>query len=1197
MTITVSDADFLQWLKRGAPNLTILAEPRIVYQRSGAPAEDILYLSDRPFKSKLSDTVPSRQYRDWIKSAPTFARGIDATQLGGRGVSEVGSLDFNNADGAVDGLLNSIIDGHEVPFYIGDFDWGRDDFRLVNVAVMLTFRCNDDKSASISLKDRGLLLDTSIIGTTIPSGPNAGKPRPVLFGQVLNLDLTPYLLDEANLIYGINSYAMYDFTRVLDLRTAGISLLGTPFLVDNTQMTADAATNIITKNGHGLVVDDVIYFSGNIFDGLESLTQYWIIAANLTTNTFQVSRTRGGTAEDITGTTFSDVTTIYKRRFLVDIGAATAQLSSKPSQLTADIRSTGPSGNALLQGIPHIGFQYILDNYTSLVAADRDQASFDALVAEEIDDQIQWGTAVLDRANVMDILDLIATLTNSWYSWTYEGKLKVGKFDLQNLDSVTPIDTITDVVGEPMCENLEIRFGKIILDSNRNVVVQSSGLAAGVSAFDASRWSQNFQLRVKTTDNGLTDYDSSYWRYHKTAVDSEPMETALFAQATGAQHLCDERTLLFKPFVRRFSCVVGLEKYQLNPGDPVKVFYPRYGLSGGQMFRVLSINVRLSDREIDLVLVRHAAADFLRSSSFTKPNPPTGVTAEGGNGQATITWVPPDLDGGSSITEYLITSLPGGIQARGLPLLVNGVMAMVMSGLTNLTSYTFTVVATNSIGTSDPSAASNAITPDTQKFPPQPPIIGAPTRGNAQVSVAFTPPTDDGGRPITLYEVLSTPGSFMASGAGSPIVVTGLVNGTNYTFKVRAKNVIGYSPYSGDSVVAKPATVPNAPSRPSISPGNGAVTVSWLTPPSGGEPITQYTVRVFRVSDNVQVGSGTSANLTKSVTGLTNGVAVYATVEATNLIGTGAASSNSVAVTPDAVLNPPDAPTAPSGARGDTQVTVSWSAPFNGGSTILDYTVSTYNGSTLVRSDTTTGLSVVVTGLVNGQSYTFKVKARNAVGSSADSPASAAVVPARAPNLSSLAYVTAVAGNAQATVSIPGGMDTGGDAVSQIRVTSTPGNITADFANPATVSVLGGSVVVPGLTNGIQYTFKVTATNSVGTSAPSAASNSVTPVVPSHQVAAPDIYNNALSPNPAVGSSKATVTGGVGPFTFSWAFVAGGTGISLINNTLSTVTARTNTGSVQVKQGTLRVTVVDTGNANQTVTKDINVYLEVSSSN
>jgi hypothetical protein len=88
---------------------------------------------------------------------------------------------------------------------------------------------------------------------------------------------------------------------------------------------------------------------------------------------------------------------------------------------------------------------------------------------------------------------------------------------------------------------------------------------------------------------------------------------------------------------------------------------------------------------------------------------------------------------------------------------------------------------------------------------PGAPTIGTATGGNATASVTFTAPASAGGSPITSYTVTSSPGSVTASGASSPITVTGLTNGTAYTFTVTATNAQGTGPASAASNSVTPA--------------------------------------------------------------------------------------------------------------------------------------------------------------------------------------------------------------------------------------------------------------------------------------------------------------------------------------------------------------------------------------------------------
>ena len=92
----------------------------------------------------------------------------------------------------------------------------------------------------------------------------------------------------------------------------------------------------------------------------------------------------------------------------------------------------------------------------------------------------------------------------------------------------------------------------------------------------------------------------------------------------------------------------------------------------------------------------------------TAPDAPTiGTATATGQTTATVTFTAPSNDGGEPITLYTATSNPDGITGT---LSQAGSGTITISGLTKETSYTFTVTATNSIGTSAASATSNSIT-------------------------------------------------------------------------------------------------------------------------------------------------------------------------------------------------------------------------------------------------------------------------------------------------------------------------------------------------------------------------------------------------------------------------------------------------------------------------------------------------------
>ena len=154
---------------------------------------------------------------------------------------------------------------------------------------------------------------------------------------------------------------------------------------------------------------------------------------------------------------------------------------------------------------------------------------------------------------------------------------------------------------------------------------------------------------------------------------------------------------------------------------------------------------------------------------------------------------------------------------------------------------------------------------------PDAPTIGTATGGNTSASVTFTAPADVGGGAITGYSVVSTPGGVIGTGASSPITVSGLTNGTAYTFKVFATNAYGPSPLSA----ASNSVTPDIPIGSALGGGFYAGQIS-----TAGNSIADYNLVVGPVAsaqnNSIQwkIVNTTTAGTTSVINGPANSAAM-----------------------------------------------------------------------------------------------------------------------------------------------------------------------------------------------------------------------------------------------------------------------------------------------------------------------------------
>ncbi len=401
------------------------------------------------------------------------------------------------------------------------------------------------------------------------------------------------------------------------------------------------------------------------------------------------------------------------------------------------------------------------------------------------------------------------------------------------------------------------------------------------------------------------------------------------------------------------------------------------GLTNGTdyMFRVSGVNA----------IGRGSVSNIVVSAPSTAPGAPTSLSATGGSAQAVLTWTAPVSDGGSDILDYTVQyKLSADSEWSTFSDGVSSSTGATVTGLSNGETYNFRVYTVTNIGTSSASSTANATT-DSTSAPDAPTSLNA-TSGNTQVALSWTAPASDGGSAITDYVVEYNDGGGWSTfvdgtSTGTSATVTGLSNGTSYTFRVSAVNAIGTGSASS-TATATPATTPGIPTSLAGVAASGQTALTWTAPVStGGSAITDYVVE-YKLSSDLSwttFADGTSATASATVTGLTNGSSYDFRVSATNSAGTGSVSDTATAT----YVIVPGVPTSLTGTAGNGQVSLTWTAPAStGGATITDYVVE-YNdggGWSTFADGTSTTASATVTGLTNGTSYDFRVSATNSAG-------------------------------------------------------------------------------------------------------------------------------------------------------------------------------------------------------------------------
>ena len=521
-------------------------------------------------------------------------------------------------------------------------------------------------------------------------------------------------------------------------------------------------------------------------------------------------------------------------------------------------------------------------------------------------------------------------------------------------------------------------------------------------------------------------------------------------------------------------------------GDDAKGYLHRSPPPGQTIhYRVFAINTHGDSPASNIVSIATAAKP---------PGRPTNVRATATGSTVLLSWSAPTYTGGAAVSGYRV-EVADAATANWVVLVENteSTETSYSHRANPGTTQSYRVFAINSAGRSP---SSNVVRVNIDAAVPNAPDgVGALAQSHDAIGIAWNPPTNTGGSPITAYRIeTSADGAFWSvlisnfTATSTAYRHTGLQPARQYYYRVFAINKAGRSPPSEVVTATTHADLPGVPERLAaavISPTQ--INLTWTAPRyTGGVELTGFDVETSSDGDGWSTVAETAGDETSfQHRGLTPATIYHYRVSAKNSVGSSPVSRAIFAQTTAALPDAPSNLTAT--ARSPTEIYLTWMKPhFDGGSRIKGYQIEVSENEgeswSTVRANTGSSSTIFThTGLTRATIYQYRVAAINKIGSGEKSEIAEAKTFAVVPS-PPLDLEAEVFSSTQIDLSWVAPDDDGGAPITRYRI-----DISADQIEWERLADVDRGLEYPHtkVTPGQTWHYRVSAKNEAGYSEPS----------------------------------------------------------------------------------------------------------------